>query len=34
MKFITSLASAIIFALLVGTWARVVWFGFTMWGSL
>jgi hypothetical protein len=34
MKFITSLASAIIFALLVDTWARVVWFGFTMWGPL
>lgn len=34
MNFITGLLSAIIFALLLGTWARVVWFGFTMWGPL
>lgn len=34
MKFITALASTIIVALLIGSWIRVVWFGFTMWGPL
>jgi hypothetical protein len=34
MNFITSMASSVIFALLVGTWLRIVWLGFTMWGPL
>lgn len=34
MKFVASLGWTIIVALLIGSWIRVVWFGFTMWGPL
>jgi hypothetical protein len=34
MNFVTALASSVIVALLVGTWLRIVWWGFIMWGPL
>jgi hypothetical protein len=34
MNYISALASFVIFALLIGTWLRVVWWGFIMWGPL
>jgi hypothetical protein len=34
MNFITTLLSAACIALAIGTWARIVWFGFTMWGPM
>lgn len=34
MKFIYSLAMTALFALMLGSWLRIVWFGFVMWGPL
>ena len=34
MSFIYSMAMSGLFALMVGSWLRLVWLGFTMWGPL
>lgn len=34
MRFISTLLATISIALAIGTLARIVWFGFTMWGPL
>ncbi len=34
MKTINTILGAAFIALAIGTWARLVWWGFTMWGPL